>query len=66
MSSRRGWDDCAQARSNPLEKNLPSAIVTRAEDGEAGSARTRRRAEQMESMRVGFNRCSSEPVKVRM
>ena len=65
MSSMRAFEAPAQARSKPLEKNLPWAVVIRAEE-DADSARTRCRADWIASMSVGFSLCSSEPVIVRM
>ncbi|GAB2294476.1 hypothetical protein Dimus_028682, partial [Dionaea muscipula] len=61
-------EDCAQARSNPLEKNLPSPTVTRAEIvPEEASAwdLTSDRADRIESIRVGLRRCSPSPFRVR-
>ena len=58
----------AQSRSNPLEKNLPSPAMTRAEQGLDWAAQSDliwARAERMEAKRAGLRRCSVAPVKVR-
>lgn len=59
-----GPADLAQARSKPLEKNLPSAMVTKADDA-LFSARIWCRADSIASRRLGFSLCSPEPVSVR-
>ncbi|ONK66958.1 uncharacterized protein A4U43_C06F14000 [Asparagus officinalis] len=53
----------AHSRSKPLEKNLPSPAITRAE-GDFGSDLICVMAEWREEMRVGLRRCSVAPVKV--